>query len=182
MKIYYNNSGDLLGIYAQNSYVRFDKLRVPFTENDLYIELEGLNIPQHILVKYYKVESGELKIREEYNEEVNTLMNNLKKRLIQRVKIDCGEMLKRLDWKVLRHLEEERLVENNVIESTSLTAEEFKALLEEKESLRRKSDQIEEYINTTTSLNDLYKFENGINTMRVDIQSQLPTAYRSGGL
>jgi len=139
----YNENNELNGFYSK--------------------DVHGENIPENTIsiteTKWQEIlENGSdnyridlsLKKVVEYIKPLEERILELKANKIKEFNQHAKQELTKLDWKVLRHIEQKELQIQ-----TSLTENEYQELLQNKRSIRDKVNNLETIINTTTTVEEL---------------------------
>lgn len=139
----FDDNGNILGFYTE--------------------EIHGNNIPENTLSitesKWQEIlENGsdlyriDLSLKKviEYIKPLEERILELKTNKIKEFNQHAKQELRDLDWKVLRHIEQKELQIQ-----TSLTENEYQELLQNKQSIRDKVNNLETIINTTTTIEEL---------------------------
>lgn len=99
------------------------------------------------------------------------LLNELKENTLNICSSKIEELLSADDWKTTRHIEQLQLIEQNLLETTSLTQEEFLSIASKKQNIRILSNLIEIKINECEIGEEiiLESLQNYLNNLTSDI-------------
>jgi predicted phosphohydrolase len=147
-------NGDKYGVLEEGAVLTTKEKAFVTTDLKEWLSKLGVNTEQELL----DIESEKIATQN---------IESLKKELISRVKTLVKELLSATDYKVTRHQGQSYLVQNNELESTSLTDEEYKAFEKGRQSIRDWSNAKEIEINNATTIEELKNIDTNYENARI---------------